>query len=312
MRYVLFFPKAGYISDPMLATQNIQSAARRRGADLRHGRTGERRAEGSDGHACPGWSLESGRTLHARHRRERVRPSFVQGQRDGGRGRRHEHQDPGPQGRGRARPLAGGVRLRGERADLLRCRHRRLLAARGRQQDPDRQRGAGVRSSGLGRPRRLRTPRSRTRPVCRQCGPPSGFLPWACPTGCRASRTCTTPPTTGSRSTISPTCPGFYMAVGTSGNQFKNAPVVGMMMAALVDYVESGNDHDASPLQYPLPNMDFTLDMSVLLPQARDQPGEQLLGRRLAEPCVTRKERRCIPRKFHGSTWTGSSGDAGG
>ena len=24
--------------------------------------------------------------------------------------------------------------------------------------------------------------------------------------------------------------PGFYMAVGTSGNQFKNAPVAGMMM----------------------------------------------------------------------------------
>ena len=56
--------------------------------------------------------------------------------------------------------------------------------------------------------------------------------------------------------------PGFFMAVGTSGNQFKNAPVVGMMMAALIDYVASGNDHDASPFQYPLPNMDFTLDMS--------------------------------------------------
>ncbi len=56
--------------------------------------------------------------------------------------------------------------------------------------------------------------------------------------------------------------PGFFMAVGTSGNQFKNAPVVGMMMAALIDYVERGNDHDASPLRYPLPNMDFTLDMS--------------------------------------------------
>ena len=56
--------------------------------------------------------------------------------------------------------------------------------------------------------------------------------------------------------------PGFYMAVGTSGNQFKNAPVVGMMMNALIDYVESGNDHDHQPYQYKLPNIDYTLDMS--------------------------------------------------
>ena len=34
-----------------------------------------------------------------------------------------------------------------------------------------------------------------------------------------------------------------------------------MMMAALIDYVERGNDHDADPLRYRLPNMDFTLDM---------------------------------------------------
>ena len=36
--------------------------------------------------------------------------------------------------------------------------------------------------------------------------------------------------------------PGFYMAVGTSGNQFKNAPVVGEMMAALIDACEAGRD----------------------------------------------------------------------
>ena len=32
LRYVLHFPKAGYISDPMFATQNIESAAKRVGA----------------------------------------------------------------------------------------------------------------------------------------------------------------------------------------------------------------------------------------------------------------------------------------
>ena len=45
---------------------------------------------------------------------------------------------------------------------------------------------------------------------------------------------------------------GFYMAVGTSGNQFKNAPVAGKMMAALIDYCERGNDHDADPLVFRL------------------------------------------------------------
>ena len=32
LRYVLHFPKAGYISDPMFATQNIENAAKRVGA----------------------------------------------------------------------------------------------------------------------------------------------------------------------------------------------------------------------------------------------------------------------------------------
>lgn len=42
---------------------------------------------------------------------------------------------------------------------------------------------------------------------------------------------------------------GFYMAIGTSGNQFKNAPVVGHLMAELIDRVEKGHDHDNDPLK---------------------------------------------------------------
>lgn len=44
--------------------------------------------------------------------------------------------------------------------------------------------------------------------------------------------------------------PGFYVAMGTSGNQFKNAPVVGRMMSTLIEQVEAGADHDANPVQY--------------------------------------------------------------
>ena len=46
--------------------------------------------------------------------------------------------------------------------------------------------------------------------------------------------------------------PGFYMAVGTSGSQFKNAPVVGRLMAELITKVEAGHDHDHDPVQLSL------------------------------------------------------------
>ena len=54
---------------------------------------------------------------------------------------------------------------------------------------------------------------------------------------------------------------GFYMAVGTSGNQFKNAPVVGEMMAALVEACEAGRDHDADPLPFHLKHIDRTVSL---------------------------------------------------
>ncbi len=41
---------------------------------------------------------------------------------------------------------------------------------------------------------------------------------------------------------------GFYVAIGTSGNQYKNAGVAGQLMADLISAVENGHDHDADPL----------------------------------------------------------------
>jgi len=46
--------------------------------------------------------------------------------------------------------------------------------------------------------------------------------------------------------------PGFYMAVGTSGNQYKNAPVVGVLMSELIDKVENGHDHDREPVTFTM------------------------------------------------------------
>ncbi len=55
--------------------------------------------------------------------------------------------------------------------------------------------------------------------------------------------------------------PGFYMACGSSGNQYKNAPVAGKMMAALIEYCEAGNDHDAAPLSISLPHTGIDLNI---------------------------------------------------
>jgi sarcosine oxidase subunit beta len=57
--------------------------------------------------------------------------------------------------------------------------------------------------------------------------------------------------------------PGFYVAIGTSGNQFKNAPLVGTLLAELVAAVERGHDHDADPVRVPLPRTGHTLSLGA-------------------------------------------------
>ncbi|MDP6344085.1 MAG: FAD-dependent oxidoreductase [Alphaproteobacteria bacterium] len=44
--------------------------------------------------------------------------------------------------------------------------------------------------------------------------------------------------------------PGFYLAIGSSGNQFKNAPVAGALMAELIVRCQDGHDHDAEPVRW--------------------------------------------------------------
>jgi len=41
--------------------------------------------------------------------------------------------------------------------------------------------------------------------------------------------------------------PGFYVAIGTSGNQFKNGPMIGEIMAAVMAQADRGIDHDVEP-----------------------------------------------------------------
>ncbi len=56
--------------------------------------------------------------------------------------------------------------------------------------------------------------------------------------------------------------PGYLLAIGTSGNQFKNAPLIGDIMAAIVMAELNGIDHDVSPQSLHLPHLDRKVDLS--------------------------------------------------
>jgi sarcosine oxidase subunit beta len=53
------------------------------------------------------------------------------------------------------------------------------------------------------------------------------------------------------------------MACGSSGNQFKNAPVAAKAMAELIDYCESGVDHDVVPMKYKLGTIEGKINMGT-------------------------------------------------
>jgi len=52
--------------------------------------------------------------------------------------------------------------------------------------------------------------------------------------------------------------PGFYLAIGTSGNQFKNAPIAGELMANIIEATQNGNDQDVDPIDFHLKFIDHT------------------------------------------------------
>jgi sarcosine oxidase, subunit beta len=57
--------------------------------------------------------------------------------------------------------------------------------------------------------------------------------------------------------------PGFYVAIGTSGNQFKNCHIAAYCMTKLIDEVEAGHDHDSDPVKVTMPYTGLELDMGV-------------------------------------------------
>jgi sarcosine oxidase subunit beta len=54
---------------------------------------------------------------------------------------------------------------------------------------------------------------------------------------------------------------GFFVAIGTSGNQFKNAPVIGAIMATLIGDWLAGGDHDREPVSWTAPLTGAVVDL---------------------------------------------------
>jgi sarcosine oxidase subunit beta len=65
---------------------------------------------------------------------------------------------------------------------------------------------------------------------------------------------------------------GFYVAIGTSGNQFKNAPLVGAYLTAIIEACESGIDHDETPASFHLPRSGLDLDLSAYSRRRQPSP----------------------------------------
>ena len=62
---------------------------------------------------------------------------------------------------------------------------------------------------------------------------------------------------------------GFYVAIGTSGNQFKNAAIAAHCMAELIVEVEGGRNHDADPLVVRGPHQGLPIDLATF---SRNRP----------------------------------------
>jgi sarcosine oxidase subunit beta len=56
---------------------------------------------------------------------------------------------------------------------------------------------------------------------------------------------------------------GFYLACGTSGNQFKNAPMVGIFLAELIEAADRGQDHDVDPVKVTGSRTGLGIDLSA-------------------------------------------------
>lgn len=66
--------------------------------------------------------------------------------------------------------------------------------------------------------------------------------------------------------------PGFYVAIGTSGNQFKNAPIVGRILTQIIEANESGIDTDQNPVQFVGEHTGLKIDTAIFSRKREKNP----------------------------------------
>ncbi len=72
---------------------------------------------------------------------------------------------------------------------------------------------------------------------------------------------------------------GFFTAIGTSGNQFKNAAIIGCCLAELIEAVEAGHDHDREPLVVTGPHHGLPIDLGAFARRRRtDAAAHNVIG----------------------------------
>ena len=226
---------SGYIDDPMLAAHNLAHAARHHGAEFRFRRTvtGDR----ADRRAGVGRRPRRRRDVGGAGRDQRRRAALARRQRDGRRHRRHAHRPPaaapgGLRRAGAGRASASTTAARSSPTSTSASTSGRRPAARCSSVAPSR---SATSWSGSTTPMTSASSRRSSGGRRRCSGSPGGCRRSACRHGRSGWPRCTTPPTTGCRSTTARASTGYFMACGTSGNQFKNAPLAGQFIRALVD-----------------------------------------------------------------------------
>ncbi|KIT17548.1 NAD(P)/FAD-dependent oxidoreductase [Jannaschia aquimarina] len=251
----VFWPNAGYVADPMLAAQNIWDAAARHGAEARRGKVTGFRIDGrvraallkdgeaveadivvnAAGPASSGINAMAGADLDMGVHPRPLRQEVV-----------HLPPPPGLDGSDLGPVVSdgdAGVYSRPERAGMLIGSEEPPCDPMVWVEDPNRMARDftdqwDVQAMRYGqRVPKIGIPTRRSGVV--ECyDATEDFIPIY-------DRSCV---------------PGFYMACGTSGNQFKTAPVVGTLMAAIIAHVESGGNQDADPVQVEAQRTGLTLD----------------------------------------------------
>jgi len=259
---VVYYPNDGYINDPVLSVHNVQQAAQSKGAKFRFNAAVVKIRK--DGNRVAGVTLDNGETIDAAVVVNAAGPHSAVVNRMAGveekmkiktRPLRHEvHFVPSPDGfsyeqdglvvgdadlGGYHRPETGNLVLVGSEDPL--CDQREWIA------DPDHFNGEVTRAQYQAQTYRL----AKRIPGLRIPNTPSGIADLYDVTDDWIP--------IYDRSDLG----GFYLAIGTSGNQYKNGPAIGLVLSDIIDACENGHDHDRNPVEVKLRNIDFTLNSGI-------------------------------------------------